>query len=365
MDRHGAEGFLINLAKGSTHLHQIVSLKNAGGYLKEKGDIDACEIRILEFGNGALKNFLSLLKLIRICYRFKPDVLSTWLYQSDVVGCILKTFYPKAKLVWNIRRATWKQHRYLLSRSSNIILTLLKFFSWFLPTAIICNSKKGLESHVGLGYCARKICVIPNGIDTKKFKRDNRAGLEFREFLGVSSDKKLIGLVARFDPVKDHRLFLNVAKQLSAGGDGYHFLLCGTNINWDNFVLCKEIESDGLSNLVHLVDERTDLVPVYSALDLHLMTSISEGWPNVLAEALSVEVLCVSTNVGAAAEILGESGFCVNSRNPVVIASVIQELFKDSADELRSRRWAGRQYIEKCFSVEKIIRDFDVMYQSL
>ena len=141
----------------------------------------------------------------------------------------------------------------------------------------------------------------------------------------MSETEHLIGMVARLDPIKDHLTFLNAAARLRANRSNVKFVCVGggSSIYQDN--LCQMVRQLGLEASVTWAGERFDLRKVYNALDLVTLTSLSEGFPNTLAEAMACGVACVATDVGDASRILDGTGCIVPPGDPDALASAWNE----------------------------------------
>jgi glycosyltransferase involved in cell wall biosynthesis len=175
---------------------------------------------------------------------------------------------------------------------------------------ILFNSHAGHAYHRTLGMRPRRALVIPNGFDVERFRRNAQGARAFRAALGIPDDAWTIGIVARFDPIKDHALFLEAAARFCAKHpDQPIFFVCaGTGPAPFLEELKERARRRGLSESVRWVEAPKDLPAVYSALDVATLTSKGEGFPNVLAEAMLCGTPCVSTDVGDAREILAEHG---------------------------------------------------------
>ena len=187
------------------------------------------------------------------------------------------------------------------------------------------------------GFDAAKLTVIPNGFDSSRFRPDPAARDEVRREIGVAPDAPLIGLVARYDPFKDHATFLRAAAALVRTRPDARFLLCGNRVDAGNAELVEQIASLGLAEHVRLLGPRRDVQRIYAALDVLAQSSISEAFPLVLGEAMASGVPCAATDVGDSALIVGDTGRIVPPRNPEALAGAWADLLAD-----RPRRAAGR-----------------------
>lgn len=165
-----------------------------------------------------------LLRLHRLLRQYRPQILQTWLYHADLVGVAGGLLHRDAKLVWNIRCSDMDLTQY--NATTRLILRLLALCS-ARPDLVIGNSDTGRRHHIGLGYRARRWAVIPNGFDLEKFRIDPQAAPALRRSLGLAENVRLVGMVARFDPMKDHAAFVDMATRLHRDRPDTHFLLAG------------------------------------------------------------------------------------------------------------------------------------------
>ena len=178
----------------------------------------------------------------------------------------------------------------------------------------------------------------------------------------------LIGLVARFDPMKDHGNFFRGARHLlneAEEKDNLHFVLAGRGIDAANAALKDFISEYGLENRTHLLGERTDIPFVTSALDIATSSSTGEGFPNAVGEAMACGVPCVVTDVGDSAWIVGDTGRIVPPREPTALAEAWGELICMEDERRRSLGEAARRRIIENFSIDTVVRQYEAVYEGL
>ena len=135
-------------------------------------------------------------------------------------------------------------------------------------------------------------------------------------------------------------------------------LLIGAGINPDNTELYRQIKKLDLLKHVRLLDQRPDILAVMDALDVHVLSSTTEGFPNVVAEAMACGTPCVTTDVGDAALIVGNTGWVVPPSNSEQLFEAITKALSEkqtNADAWSARQQAARQRIEDNFSIETMV----------
>jgi glycosyltransferase involved in cell wall biosynthesis len=311
-------------------------------------------------GRPSVGGFYRLMSELR---RFRPHVLQTWLYHADIAGLMAGRATGVPAIVWNIRASDMDMTRYRTMSA----LTLRACARWsHQPTAVVVNSKAGKRHHERLGYRPRRWVLIPNGVDTTLFKPDEQARLDFRAELGLSQDAILIGSVARFDPMKDQAGLLRAAATVTMGDARAHFVLAGANVDLDNPVLSGATADLRLQGRVHLLGPRRDVPRLMAALDLAVSSSsYGEGFPNVLAEAMSSGVACVTTDVGDSRVIVGTTGEVVAPNDPAALAAAIARMIQLDPNAKAARGRTARARMLEEYDQPVAVARYEQLYESL
>lgn len=320
----GAERQQIVLAKG---LHQrghevVVGVFYAGGTWEV--ELQQAGIRVRSLGKtGRWDVFGFLWRLVQIVRQEHPDILYGFHGIPNVVTVIPKFFLPGLRTVWPISCAYMDLDRYdWVSRIGAV------FSSWVSHSAdaLIPNSHAGLRYHQTMGYPAEKMIVIRNGIDTERYQPDPAARARIRMEWGIEAHIKLIGLVARLDPMKDHPVFFKAAQSLIALRSDVCFVCVGDGSPDYTAELRALADQCRLSDHVIWAGARDDMPAVYSALDLAVNSSYGEGLPNAVAEAMACDVPCVVTDVGDSAWLVGKTGGVVPPKQPETLMRAMEML---------------------------------------
>jgi len=162
--------------------------------------------------------------------------------------------------------------------------------------------------------------------------------------------------------LKDHKTLLKSFSLLNNLQQEWICILSGRGMDHNNYELVEMINSLNLSKKVRLIGTQTNINEIYNALDLHILSSTSEGFPNSLIEALSSGVPCISTNVGDAKFILKDVGWVINPSNPYQLAKVIKK-FSGLRESQRAKiSESSRNRIESEFSIAILIENYDNLY---
>lgn len=365
----GAESWLYRLLAGLTPgcwgkrlEHRVVTLLPEGalaGPIRELGV--PVESLGLSRGIPALSGPSAVLRLAGIMRRWRPDVVQTWLYHADLLGFAARSLLVgrRPSLSWGVRCAYMDFAKYGLG--TRLTVRACAALSGRVRT-VVANSQAGAEHHVSeLGYAAGTMRVIENGVDLERFRPDASARAELRREWGAAEDEVLVGLVARVDPMKGHDVFCRMAQSVrDRVGPGVRFVFCGLGTRqgepgWPEFQVM--LEGSGLGgHCVHL-GQRADVERVWAALDVAVLPSLGEGFPNALAEALACGVPAVSLTVGDAAAIVGPGGVVVANRGGLeeraaALADGVCALVLCGAEERQRLGRAGRVHVSERYGLE-------------
>lgn len=290
-----------------------------------------------------------LWRLAKLVRAQSPDILYGYLAVCNLLTSTLRLVTPKSKSVWGIRTANLKLEYYdWLSR----ILSFMEMGLSGLASLIIVNSRAGQRHLIAAGVSEKKIAVIPNGIAINVFRPDPLARANTRAKWNISKDEILIGIVGRIDPIKEHRVFLRAAQQFSQISPNARFLCVGESVNQEyQLSLHKLTEELDLQQRVIWAGPQYDMLGVYNALDILTNASSSEGFSNVIGEAMACGIPCVVTDVGDSALIVGETSVAVPANNAAALVEGWVRCLRQNRQEAAS---AARQQIVENFSVHKM-----------
>jgi len=337
---------------------EVVSLTDAGDVGPR---IEALGVRVRSLGmRRGVPNPGYLLKLALWMRRSQPAVVHTWMYHANLIGGLAALLSREGRVVWSI-------HNSHLDRGDSKMTTrwtsrVCAFLSHVLPTRIVCCSQNAAALHARLGYAASRMTIIPNGIDITAFRPDQSARPSVRRELGLSEDSVLIGLVARFDPQKDHRTFIQAARTLSVRHPQVHFVLCGEDIDWKNLELTRWIREADIGSRCHLLGRRDDVPRITAALDIATLSSYGEAFPMVIGEALSCSVPCVVTDVGDSAHIVGAAGLVVRPRDGLALSNAWSHMLSIGSRGRQELGDIGRRRVRDLFALDSVAARYEAMY---
>jgi len=305
---------------------------------------------------------VAIWRLIEIMRRLNPDLLQGWMYHGNLAA-LLATFTLKTvPLIWSIRHSVYSLK--YDKPSTAVVIRLLAQLS-NLPRKILYNSKISANQHEKIGYKPDKTLVIPNGFDTDLFIPSVVARQAMRVELALPENTLFIGLMGRYHPMKDHANFLQAAAIVLQQFPDVYFVLAGREINAQNTALAHLIQTLKLKERIHLLGERQDMPHLTASLDIAVCASYSEGFPNIVGEAMSCGVPTVVTDVGDSAWIVGKTGRVVPPKHPELLANALKELIELGSVGREALGQAARKRIVENFSLESVVAQYEALYSSL
>jgi len=319
-------------------------------------------VRSLEL-DRARPNPFRLIRLARWLWRRRPDIIQTWMPHSDLAGGLAATVVGRPPVVWGVHHTDHDSQS--SSRRSLITVKTCARLSRLLAAKIVCCSVASREMCQRFGYDARKLQVIPNGFDLERFRPDPEARNEVRRGLRIPDGSPVVGLVARYHPMKDHRNFLEAACLLHEILPEVHFILCGDQVVRENPALGLLVEQSKHPERFHLLGRRSDIPRVLNAIDIGSLSSSGEAFPLVLGEAMACEKPCVATDVGDAARIVGDTGVVVPPRDPKALMKGWQQLIEMPQPARQDLGRRARQRIQEHFSIGAVVQQYQTLYEEL
>lgn len=339
--------------------HHIVSLRDEGvlgPVLKAQGVM----VHVLNAGHVALM-LLAFFPLSRLIRRTKPDVVQTWMVHSDLLGGLAARFAGVRKVVWGVRTTDYSVE----SRGTRWVRWVCARLSGLVPARIVCAAQASLLNSQAAGYAADKLMVIPNGFDVAQLSESLGAGKAIRESLGLEPGTCLVGCLGRYNPAKDHANFVAAAGVLARRFPYARFLMVGRGLDTGNSELWRLIDATGFPERFLLLGERADPAACLDAMDVFVLSSCTEGFPNVLGEAMAMGVPCVSTDVGDAGLLMGNQDWLVPARDSNALADKLVQMLTLPPEQRQRLGVQARQRVIETFSMTATAQKFMNLYASL
>ncbi|MEO8296175.1 MAG: glycosyltransferase [Burkholderiales bacterium] len=358
----GAERMLQRLvaAHGASHggVHTVVSLTSPGVIGPE---LSAAGVEVIPLGIRSPFDVPgALLRLYRLLRQRRPEVVQTWMYHADLLGGSVARLAGVPRVIWGVRTTEIVKDS---AGSARWVRQICAVMSRWVPHAIVCAANASARNHRALGYAGGRMVVIANGFDvTTRTPLDDEAIGAFRDSQGLGREDLVVGFVGRFNGAKDVPNFVAAAQRVVRAVPGARFLMVGRGIDARNEFLADLIRDAGLASHMVLLGERSDIAQCLGAMDVFCLSSRTEGFPNVVGEAMVMGVPCVVTDVGDAALIVGETGIVVPRQDAEALAAGIESLAHLTRGQRRALGLRARQRIVAEFSMDRAVQKFDDVY---
>lgn len=228
----------------------------------------------------------------------------------------------------------------------------------------LANSLAASHEMMTLGGCPPEKChTIHNGVDTRRFHP--RLSRSWRADMGWSEQQVVFGLVANFHPYKRHADFVRAASLIGQRHPESRFVMVGADCGTRSEVL-RQVRDLGLSDRIHIVESDPYPEKILAALDICVCTSQSEGFSNVILEAMACGKPVIATNVGGNPEAVLDrvTGLLVPWGLPETLAAAGEELARNP-EQRRTMGMKGRQRVEREFSLERMMHQHQDLYLQL
>lgn len=329
------------------------------------------------------KDIVSLWKVYREIKKAKPDIIHTHTAKAGTIGRIAGFFYrlfshKKVKIVHTFHGHIF--HSYYGNLKTKIFLFIEKTLARFATDRIITISQQQFEEiheEFGIGK-TMQFEIIPLGIDLDKFAAHTTKRDILRDEIGAKPDEILVGFVGRLTEVKNIPLLLKVAEMYKNKRDKdspkLKFLIIGDgNLREE---LKAESEKLNLTETVSFLGNRNDADVFYAGLDIVALTSLNEGTPLSLIEAMANGKAVISTSVGGVIDLLGEieteeKGYKICRRGVRTKSNDIEGFFQGLVylaheKELRASMSAkGENFVRENYAKERLFTDIRRLYEKL
>lgn len=359
----GAETMLLRLLESTdrTRFEPSVLSLMEGGEMAPRIERLGVSVRSLGMRRG-VPDLGALARAAGILAVLRPRVVQSWLIHADLLAGLVGAI-ARVPVVWNVRYSVLDAAS--TPRLTRVVERSCAVLSRWVPRRVVCCSEASRRFAAGLGYDERKLLVIPNGFDISTFRPDPAARASVREELGIAPDALLVGNVARYDPNKDHRTLLEAAARVHRLRPDVHFLLCGAGVDARNAAITRQVSASGLDGVVHLMGLRHDVPRIQAALDVACLSSIGEGFPNVIGEAMACGVPCVVTDVGDSAQLVGETGVVAPPRSPTELADALLRVLALGRAERARLGSTARARIESRYDLRAITGRYEALYEEV
>lgn len=342
----GAERQFIELVKNIDKKKFNVTVCTMYGGVQEEIVKNISGIKYYNLNKSGRYDFYSFYRNYRkLLSEINPDVIYSFLGEMNLFSLWCK---PKhTKLIWGFRASNMDLAKY--GKVPQMIFWLQKKLSKKVDK-IITNSYASIKFHNEQGFDMSKSCVVSNGVDTTRFKKNQIKSDEFRSKYNLKKSDIAIGIVARLDYMKGYLIFSRVTKKILDKYDNVSFFSIGggdSSIKQE----CKAIL--GNSDRFIWLGNQNNVEDFYSGFNISISSSLSgEGFSNSIAEAMSCECACVVTDVGDSAMIVDKFGVVVKPNSVEALYDGIVKMIMSDYEDLGKK---SRERIQNNFTVEQMV----------
>ncbi len=328
---------------------------------------------------------MAFLRIWRIVKRFQPDIIHTHTAKAGTLGRLaaiccnfLRKRTDKIRLVHTYHGHVF--HSYFSPLKTRLIIFIEKFLARLTDRIVVISDlqKYDICNHFRIAR-KEKVVMIPLGLDLEAIRPDTGRRKIFRKnyLQDEHTDRFLVGMIGRLSPIKNHHLLLTAVRHLKDFGmtDRFYFLIVGDG-ECRSELERKSIELE-IEAHVRFTGWQKDLVPLYTALDIVVLTSRNEGTPVALIEAMAAEKPVIATAVGGVPDLVGKirrsdsGGFQVAERGVLVppgdhlsLSKALLFLYNHpvqaAAMASRAHEYAFSRYHKK-----RLLGDIQALYENL
>ena len=342
----GTENFLYNLILNDKSINEhfvLVHTKKGIFFNKFK---KLKNTKLIFVGSNYI--FFNLINILKVFEKDRPNIVNTWMYKSHIYGSIVKIFhnYP---LIFHIRHVgITKKH----SISKKILILISAFFANFFATHKIYNSFFSKKNHEQIGYKKKNTQVICNGFT----------------FTGKPSIKKInkeficIGMLSRFNYIKDHNTLIKAFENINKVHKNLKLILKGHALN--NLKNYSEIKKN--KNII-IKDASTSVDSFFSSIDIHVLSSHGESFPNVVAESMVRGIPTISSNVGDCSKIVLNKNFLFKNENIFDLSDKLLKLInikKNNPNTWNKIKIDSKKKILLKFNINDVLKKYHSLWRS-
>lgn len=312
--------------------------------------------------NGILHTIQCIWQLRGILKFEQPHIVHTWLYHADFMTSIAMIGMNTIPLIWSTHHANEKFEGD--KKITKWLVKLLALLSSRFPLVIIFCSEYAKKVHHKLGYKPQREVVINNGIDTSRFSPSSLLRTKFREQLGIEEKTMLVGMVARYSPVKGYKVFLDMAHELLESNNDIKFVMIGTNVSHTNKELREAMDRLEITEHSLLLGERSDIETAINGMDVLVCPSFAESFGLVVVEALACGVPVVCSDLEVLRLIVGDEYTAPVGDSHLLAISVYKLLIAEE-DERKNIGHKGRERIIQSFNGATMIEKYRNTYYEI
>jgi glycosyltransferase involved in cell wall biosynthesis len=336
-------------------------------YLADKKGIKPIIIKELGRDINFKNDLIAFFKLFKLIKKEKPFIIHTHTAKAGMLGRFAAIVCRVPIKVHTFHGHIF--HGYFGFVKTRLFILIEQILALFTDKIIAVSPKQKEDLSRQFKIAGKdKIEVIRLGFELEEFLSLPEENTAFKNRLNLENDCLVIGIIGRLTPVKNHRMFIETANQLLKNkkleNKKLKFIIVGDG------ELRQELQSlvtnKRLDEMIKFIGWQTEMSKIYAALDIVTLTSVNEGTPVTLIEAMASAKATISTNVGGVSDLITHNltGLLVGSNDIPAFENAILCLI-EHPDERRRLGCSARQFIKENYSKDKLLRDMDNLYRGL
>jgi glycosyltransferase involved in cell wall biosynthesis len=354
----GAEMMLYRLLENlnrKTYIPEVITLIFLEGPIKKK--IESLNITVTEIGMRSKLDICSIIRLGRYLYLNKPDILHTQLFAADIIGRVTGKIIGIKVIITSIRNI------YYGGKFRDLLIKWTDKFA--LKTTFVCQDAADRYIREGL-VSETKAIVVYNGLDPETFSLhlDDHERRQLREKIGVQADIFLLLAVGSLSRQKGYKLLFEAIAILNKQNCEFYLLIAGEGDLREE--LQKHAAKLGVKSKINFIGRSDNVASLMAAADLLVLSSLWEGLPGVVLEAMASSLPVVATAVGGTPELVidGITGYLVQPENPNDLAVKLRKVMGMNSVERKKMGEAGNKRVKEEFRVDRMNLAYENLYQS-
>ncbi len=313
-------------------------------------------IPVTDLGMTGKARWDAFWRLYRLLRRERPAILHTWMYHANVPGRLLGRLAGVPVIITSRRNVDiGGTGRELINRWTSALDDRV---------IAVCEVVRQAEMERA-GVTAERVVTIYNGVEVNRYTELKAATRRrTRTALGAPLEAPLLGFVGRLHPQKNVAALLAAMKQVKERFPAARLVVVGDGEL--RSALEAQAQALGLQSSVIFAGQRTDVPEILAALDAFTLPSLWEGLPNAALEAMAAGLPVIATRVGGVPEVVVDevTGLLVPPGDSNALAEAIVRLLQDP-DGRQAMGQAGRERVRAHFSVERMVRETEALYEEL
>ncbi len=309
-----------------------------------------------------LNDLLAAARLARLMRRLRPDIVHTHMAKAGTTGRLAARLAGVPIVIHTYHGHVF--HSYFSPAKTWLVIAIERALALLTDRLVAVGEKQRREiASYGIAPLD-KIQAIPLGLELDRFLKVEALRGQVRQELGFGPEERLVGIVARLVPIKAHEVFLQAAVQVHRQEPRARFLVVGDGERRRELeALARDL---GLAEATRFLGWRSDLERLYAELDVVALSSLNEGSPVALIEAMAAGRPVVSTDVGGVSEVVQHrvSGLLVPPRDSQALADALLSVLREPGlGEALGQ--AARAAVYPRYASRRLIQDVESLYLSL